>query len=149
MSDDILDPEDDDSPLVSIKRSQIRALEQKARRADEEATARAAAERKLAFAEAGIPLSDTKLSYFVKGYDGDLTPEAIRTAAVSAGFISSEEPEPTVPVAEQEAHARLSGTAAGSEPPKTTLSLDDLQRADSPEKVMAMVQEMGIAATRE
>ena len=34
--------------------------------------------RELAFAKAGLPLDDPKMSYFIKGYDGELTAEAIK-----------------------------------------------------------------------
>ena len=46
--------------------------------------------RELAFAKAGLSLSDPRLKYFVKGYDGDLEPEAIREAAVEAGFLTQQ-----------------------------------------------------------
>lgn len=46
--------------------------------------------RELAFAKAGISLNDPKLKYFVKGYDGELEAEAIREAAVEAGFLTTQ-----------------------------------------------------------
>lgn len=46
--------------------------------------------RELAFAKAGLPLDDPKLKYFVKGYDGELTAESIREAALEAGFLSAQ-----------------------------------------------------------
>lgn len=46
--------------------------------------------RELAFAKAGLALDDPKLKYFVKGYDGEMTAEAIREAASEAGFLSSQ-----------------------------------------------------------
>jgi hypothetical protein len=42
-----------------------------------------------AFTKAGIPMDDPRIGYFVKGYDGELEPTAIREAAVSAGFIQA------------------------------------------------------------
>ena len=56
---------------------------------------------------AGIPL-DTKTAYFVKGYEGELTPEAIREAAVAAEFIPAS--APAVSAEEQATHER---TGAG------------------------------------
>lgn len=52
--------------------------------------------RTLAFAQAGIPLdSDNKIAgYFIKGYDGDLTPEAIKAAATEAGILGAPTPPP-------------------------------------------------------
>lgn len=57
----------------------------------------AAARRELAFAKAGIPLEDPKMNYFVKGYDGELSADAIRQAALDAGFIGQQQaPDPGV-----------------------------------------------------
>jgi hypothetical protein len=47
--------------------------------------------RELAFARAGLPLDDPRLQYFIRGYDGDLDPEAIIFAAHEAGFVEFEE----------------------------------------------------------
>lgn len=43
--------------------------------------------RENAFLKAGINADDARLAYFVKGYDGELSAEAIRKAAYDAGFI--------------------------------------------------------------
>lgn len=47
--------------------------------------------RELAFAKAGLPMSDPKMNYFIKGYDGEMSAEAIRQAALEAGFIASQQ----------------------------------------------------------
>lgn len=46
--------------------------------------------RELAFAKAGIPMNDPKMGYFIKGYEGELDPDAIREAAEEAGFLQVE-----------------------------------------------------------
>ena len=46
--------------------------------------------RELAFAKAGLAMDDPRLKYFVKGYDGEMTAEAIKEAALEAGFLSSQ-----------------------------------------------------------
>lgn len=46
------------------------------------------AERKLAFVEAGIDPSLPVAKYFMKGYEGELSPDAIREAAIEAQIIS-------------------------------------------------------------
>lgn len=86
MSDD-LTFDDEDSPTVTMKRADIRALEKKASKADELLGRAETAERHLAFAKAGIDLTDTKSNYFVKGYEGDLDLEKIREAAIKDGFL--------------------------------------------------------------
>ena len=47
--------------------------------------------RELAFAKAGLALEDPKMKYFVKGYEGEMTAEAIREAALEAGFLASQQ----------------------------------------------------------
>lgn len=50
--------------------------------------------RELAFAKAGIPMDDPKMKYFIKGYDGELDADAIKTAALEAGFLASQQQAP-------------------------------------------------------
>ena len=80
--------------VVKIRRSEIKSIQKKARERDElaaELEQARADQRELAFAKAGLPLAtDKRLGYFVKGYDGELTPDAIRAAAEEAGFLQSQ-----------------------------------------------------------
>lgn len=46
--------------------------------------------RELAFARAGLPMDDPRMNYFIKGYDGEMDAEAIRTAALEAGFLAAQ-----------------------------------------------------------
>lgn len=91
MSDtfDHLDASDDgdDGQPVGIPRKDLKALRERSRRLAEAEQRAEEAERRLAFSEAGISTSDPKLAYFVKGYEGELTADAIRQAALDAGFI--------------------------------------------------------------
>lgn len=116
MSDTLTPPEPDDDRVVQLKRSQIRALEDQAKGRAEAERRAATAERQLAFAQAGIPLNDPKLSYFVRGYEGETTPEAIRQAAVEAGFIDEGAAGSGVPDAERQAQERLAAAATGAHP---------------------------------
>jgi hypothetical protein len=86
---DLGDDESNDA-RVSLKRSDIRRLEAAAKAGLQAQTAKTQADRELAFYKAGIDPSDTRLSYFVKGYDGEMTPEAIKAEAQKAGFVSAE-----------------------------------------------------------
>jgi hypothetical protein len=62
--------------------------------------------RELAFAKAGLPMNDPKMNYFVKGYDGEMSAESIRQAALEAGFLASqvqsEDPNVTAAAAAQQ-----------------------------------------------
>ena len=52
-------------------------------------------ERRDAFRSAGLDPDDAKVSYFVKGYEGELTPEAIAAEATAAGFLGERHPSST------------------------------------------------------
>ncbi len=47
------------------------------------------ARKELAFAKAGINPDDPKMKYFVKGYDGEMSSDAVRQAALEAGFLTA------------------------------------------------------------
>lgn len=46
--------------------------------------------RELAFFKAGIDIDDPRMKYFAKGYDGELTADAVRQAAMEAGFLQTQ-----------------------------------------------------------
>jgi multidrug efflux pump subunit AcrA (membrane-fusion protein) len=71
--------------------------------------------RELAFARAGLPLDDPKMKYFIKGYDGELSAESVRQAALEAGFLASQDQGPD-PQLEQAAAAqsRVMSASAGA-----------------------------------
>lgn len=106
-----------------------RDLEKRAKQADVHAKAAAEAQKELAFYKAGLPMSDPRLAYFVKGYDGEMTSEAIRTAAATAGFIDP--PEPEVPTEELRAHDRVTQAAAGANTGVNEDLLEGARRAAS------------------
>lgn len=71
--------------------------------------------RNLAFRQAGIDPDDKKVSYFIKGYEGELDPNAIRSEARDAGFL----PPPGPTEQQQEALAgqgRIEQVVSGSVP---------------------------------
>lgn len=90
MSDnDYDDTTSDDS--TDEKPSDLRKAADEGKKAKAE---NAQLKRDLAFMKAGINLEDPKMTYFVKGYDGDLAPAAIRQAAIEVGFLQAEAPDP-------------------------------------------------------
>jgi hypothetical protein len=46
--------------------------------------------RELAFFKAGIDTDDPRMKYFTKGYEGELTADAVRQAAMDAGFLQTQ-----------------------------------------------------------
>jgi len=65
------------------------------------------AQRKLMFVEAGVDINAASARYFVKGYDGEMTADAIRQAAQETNLISATQMKPEVQ-AEQNAWNRVS-----------------------------------------
>jgi hypothetical protein len=111
------DPEDFEGnvepKMATLPRSEVRRLEKDRK---ELAAARAeleSARRQLAFSRAGIDPDDPAAKYFVKAYDGDLDPEAIRAEAVAARLIGT----PPASSAEVAAHEGLARAASGASTP--------------------------------
>jgi len=111
--DDDSNDETADDRQFGMTRQQLRAMEKRAKNAEEAEKRAADAERRAAFAEAGIKLSDPKMSYFVKGYDGEMTAEAITAAATDAGFLAAPETDDDSK-AELDALDRVSNASAGT-----------------------------------
>lgn len=92
-------------------------MEQEVAELRKERAEAAAAKRELAFAKSGIPLESPIAKYFIKGYDGELEPDAIRQAALEAGLMQA---PPDRSSQEAAAWKRTEQVAAGSnvsEPP--------------------------------
>jgi hypothetical protein len=89
-------------------------LRAKAKKADTLERENATLKRENAFVKAGVPLDDPKMSYFVKGYDGDLDPQVIRDAAIEAGFMQAPQQQ-SDPAVEQAKAGQAAVVAAGSE----------------------------------
>lgn len=95
--------------------------------------------RELAFARAGIPLDDPKMSYFVKGYDGELEADAIKAAAMEAGFLASQEPNQPQAVVNPEAQQRVMAASAGAMP-------EDVSEEAALSRLEAAMEEGGVEA---
>lgn len=103
----------------------IKNLRAKAEQTDTQTARADAAERKLAFVEAGIPLSSKPAQGFMQTYSGDMTPEAIKAEAIEWGLIQAEGTQQSEQFGEgsdertqQQLRDGLEGGAAGDEPPQ-------------------------------
>lgn len=103
-SDDI-EPTGDNGDIKSLRR----AANGKKKLEEELAQIR----RELAFTKAGINPDDPKMRYFVRGYDGELTAEAVRAAAIDAGFLSQQTSDPGLAQVAQ-SQDRVMSAAAGA-----------------------------------
>jgi hypothetical protein len=98
-------------------RKHVKQLEQEVAELRRERAEAAAAKKELAFAKSGIPLDAPMAKYFIKGYEGELEPDAIRQAALEAGLMQA---PPDGSAQEAAAWKRTQQVAAGSnvsEPP--------------------------------
>ena len=136
-TDDDFDLEDDDS-------NSIQALRRAANAAKKLKAENARMKRELAFAKAGIPLTDPKMNYFVKGYEGDLEPDAIREAATEAGFLAVEaSSQEQVSDANADAVAQVQQRVMAASAGATS---EDISEAAALARMEAAMQEGGIEA---
>jgi hypothetical protein len=135
--EDLEDEQEDEPRMVQMSRKDIRALERKAKAADQANADAHAAQRELAFLKAGIPDSGPG-KLFAKAYDGELTAEAIRQSAIDFEIISE---EPSVPNDELDIHTRMTNTASGAVPSTGKVDINDLLKAaKSPEEVREIIR---------
>jgi hypothetical protein len=145
MSDNYTEPVEDDADGSE----DFKNLRAKARKADQYERELAQMKREVAFMKAGIPMEDPRIGYFVKGYDGDLDPQAIRTAAVDAGFIQIQQPAPD-PAVEQarDGQSRVMNATGGTVPQFDTAGVDyAMQQAYAEgglEGLSAVAQQYGV-----
>lgn len=86
-NEDLTTESDDDSPLVKRLRRELKTKSKPSTpEVDPERVSKL--ERENAFLKAKIDPEDPKAKWFVKGYDGDLSTEAIRKAALEAAVIT-------------------------------------------------------------
>jgi Zn-dependent peptidase ImmA (M78 family) len=72
--------------------------------------------RKMAFAEAGIDVNAPQAKYFIKGYDGEVSAEAIRAAAQEVNLLpQQQQPKEVVDDSEKRAWARLQRASTAAE----------------------------------
>lgn len=97
------------------------------------------AKRELAFIKAGVPMDNPMTRYFVKAYDGDLDPDAIKQAALEAQLIS---PPDQIPQDEAQAWGRTNQVAAGAGTSHAPVNWDKrLSEARTEAEVMAILAE--------
>lgn len=135
---------DDDFDLDDEDGNSIQALRRAANAAKKLKAENTRMKRELAFAKAGIPLTDAKMNYFVKGYEGDLDPEAIREAATEAGFLSveaapQEEAVDANAAAVASIQQRVMAASAGA-------TSEDISEAAAMARMEAAMQEGGLEA---
>jgi len=133
--------DDSDQPTSQNPvRAQLKAQEKELRELRKQVAESQAVQKEMAFVKAGIDLTSPMSKYFIKGYDGELTPEAIRLAAEEAQLITPQvSPEDQ---AEKQGWKQTNRIAAGSEvsPPPASW-IKRIQDAASKDEVFAIYEE--------
>lgn len=139
--DDYDQPASDQNPV----RARMKQLEKEAKELRKQVAEFAVTQRELAFAKAGIDPASPQAKYFVKGYDGDLTPEAIRAAAEEAQLIT---PQPVQAdpdkAAWQQSNRIAAGAETASEGPSWVKRIRDASSAEEISNIFAEAQAQGI-----
>lgn len=138
------DPEDYEGieqKMATLPRAEVRRFEKDRRELAQLREQLAAQSREAAFLRAGIPVDDPAAKYFVRGYDGELTVEAIKAAAVEARIIATTATSPE----EQRAHEAAQAAAAGGTPPGVGPNLE-AQLAEMGRKTFAPSDDVGRTA---
>lgn len=155
--DDDYGPDDNDGPDIDQApaarnplRQQLKRLERENKELKTKVEAGSAAERQIAFLKAGIDPDDAKAKYFVKGYDGDLTADAIKAEAVAAGLIEAQADDAdVVPDDVKAAHQRSANVSAGGQSTGThslEQQLAEAQQAGQMQLVIALKQRIAAQA---
>jgi hypothetical protein len=148
MSDANYEFEDDVKDQVERNpvRAQLRNLEAKNKELEAKLSEATEAQRKLAFVEAGVDITSPASRYFVKGYDGEMTADAIRQAAQETNLIGAMQTKPEVQ-AEQQAWNRVSKAKSlgeNSEPESDWNT--KIRNAKSQDEVMQLLAQVSQAS---
>jgi len=148
MSDANYEFEDDVKDQVERNpvRAQLRNLEAKNKELEAKLSEATEAQRKLAFVEAGVDITSPASRYFVKGYDGEMTADAIRQAAQETNLIGAMQTKPEVQ-AEQQAWNRVSKAKSLGENSEPEMDWNTkIRNATSQDEVMQLLAQASQAS---
>jgi hypothetical protein len=139
--------EDEDDQPVSEQnpvRARMKQLEKEAKELRKQVADFAVAQRELAFVKAGIDPASPQAKYFVKGYDGELSSDAIRAAAEEAQLITPQIPVDVDKAAWQQTNRVAAGAETASQGPSWIKRINDASSADELSAIFAEAQAQGI-----
>lgn len=126
-------------------RSRMKQLEKENREAKKLVAELQAAAKELSFAKAGIDVADPKFKYFIKGYDGESTPEAIRQAAEEAQLIAPQNnPQDVDKAGWQQTNRIAAGADTASEGPSWAKRVRDASSEEELVAIFAEAQAQGV-----
>ena len=148
-SDSTYGEEGSGSPSES-KPNWRRDLENRAKEAEQQAADYASRlesyERRDTFRSAGIDPDDARARYFVKAYDGEMDPDAIRAEAEAAGFLGSDAPAASPTPYMQDALAaeqRIATAGEGGDPVSQADLNARIAATKNPEELRALMESEG------
>lgn len=123
-------------------RERMKQLESENAALKAKAEAAAAAERELAFVKAGIDPNLPVAKYFMKGYDGELTADAIRAAAIEAQIVQDGQKQQLASDAAKWAKTAeaAAGNTAGEAPLDLVTRIQNAKSAAEVEMLLAEAQ---------
>ena len=138
MSDANVEFEDDtqDQAGRNPVRARMRELEAENKRKDQLLAEAEQARRELIFLKAGVDPENPMAKYFIKGYDGELEIEAVRSAAQEANLIGATK----TPAPEEQAWGRVGRVAAAAETSEVPVDYEQrIRGARSADEVMQLL----------
>jgi hypothetical protein len=138
MSDENIEFEDEaqDQAVRNPVRARMRELEAENKRKDALLAEAEQARRELAFLKAGVNPENPMTKYFIKGYDGELSTDAIRAAAEEANVIQSSRPTAD----EQKAWSRVGTASRASDPSEPPVDYEQrIRNARSADEVFQLL----------
>lgn len=138
---------DEQEPSRNPLRERMKQLETENAALKAKAEQALKAERELAFVKAGVDPNAPASKYFMKAYEGDLEPEAIRTAALEAQIIA--EKQPTVPsdvAAWDRTNQAAAGVTAGEPPVDYVAKISEAETPQELEKWLAEARKARISS---
>lgn len=138
MSDANIEFEDESQDQAGRNpvRARMRELEAENKRKDALLAEAEQAKRELAFLKAGVNPENPMAKYFIKGYEGDLSTDAIRAAAQEANIIESSKPSAN----EEQAWSRVNRAASAAETSEPPVDyVERIKQARSKDEVMHLL----------
>ena len=145
MSNVIDDSDDETSETISKDpvRAHLKKVESENKLLRQQAQELETLKRKMAFAEAGIDVNAPVAKYFMKGYDGEVSAEAIRAAAEEANLLQPQKPMEVADESEKRAWARLQkASTAGEQTDEQVDWVKKLNSTRSQDEVMHLLAQM-------
>lgn len=144
--EDTFEDDDYEQPTESNPvRARMKQLEKETKELRKQNAELLGNQRELAFVRAGIDPASPQAKYFVKGYDGELTSEAIREAAAEAQLITPQaDPLDEDRAGWKQTNKIAAGSETSSDGPSWNKRIRDAESEDELMAIFAEAQAQGV-----